>query len=177
MTDAQWSGSSTAYLGSGQGDAWGKEAADQGRTGSQRILKAGPTTSSREVAQRLGLPEGANVVERERLILLDGNPVELAISYWPAIWAEETALARPGKIRGGAVSLLADLGYTPGRVDEDVAARPPTGWESEALALTAGEWVLSMIRTIAAPEGRPYEVSVMVSPGRIGRLHYSMKVD
>lgn len=177
MTDAQWSGSSTPYLGSGQGDVWGEEAADQGRTGSQQILKAGPTTASREVAQRLGLPEGANVVERQRLILLDGQPVELAISYWPASWAAETALARPGKIRGGAVSLLAELGYTPGRVDEDVAARPPMGWESEALALTAGEWVLSMIRTIATPEGRPYEVSVMVSPGRIGRLHYSMKVD
>lgn len=177
MTDAQWSGSSTPYLGSGQGDAWGKEAAGQGRTGSQRILKAGPTTASREVTRRLGLPDGANVVERQRLILLDEKPVELAISYWPAAWAAETALARPGRIRGGAVSLLAELGYTPGRVDEDVAARPPAGRESEALALPAGEWVLCMIRTIAAPEGNPYEVSVMVSPGRIGRLHYSMKVD
>ncbi|MFD4547242.1 UTRA domain-containing protein [Streptomyces sp. NPDC058466] len=177
MTEAQWSGSSTPYLGSGQGDAWGKEAADQGRTGSQRILKAGPVAAYEAIAQRLGLPEGSPVVERQRLILLDGQPVELAISYWPANWAAETALAQPGRIRGGAVSLLAELGYTPGRVDEDVSTRPPTREEIQTLGLAAEEWILSMTRTITAPDGRPYEVSVMVSPGRIGRLHYSMKVD
>jgi DNA-binding GntR family transcriptional regulator len=177
VTEAQWSGSSTPYLGSGQGDAWGKEAADQGRTGSQRILKAGPIAASEEVAQQLGLPEGEAVVERQRLILLDGQPVELAISYWPASWAAETALAQPGRIRGGAVSLLAELGYTPGRVDEDVSTRPPTREEVQTLELAVEEWILSMARTITTPDGRPYEVSVMVSPGRIGRLHYSMKVD
>lgn len=177
MTDAQWSGSSTPYLGSGQGDAWGKEAADQGRIGSQRILKAGSVTASEGIAQRLGLTEGAAVTERQRLILLDDRPVELANSYWPANWAAGTALAQARRIRGGAVSLLADLGYTPGHVGEEIATRPPVEEEIQTLGLAPDEWVLTLTRTISTPGGHPYEVSVMVSPGRIGRLHYSMEVD
>ncbi|WP_381801094.1 GntR family transcriptional regulator [Streptomyces niveus] len=177
MTDVQWSGSSTPYLSGNQVDAWGKEAADRGRVGSQRILKAGPRPADDDVAMRLNLHTGAAVIERQRLILLDGEPVELANSYWPASWADATPLARPGKIPGGAVSLLSHLGYAPGGVDEEVATRPATDEEAEPLKLADGEWVLTLTRTIRTHDGRPYEVSVMVSPGRIGRLHYSMKVD
>jgi DNA-binding GntR family transcriptional regulator len=76
------------------------------------------------------------------------------------------------------VSLLADLGYRPASVDEQIRTRPPTEEEMRALELTdAHEWVLTLTRVIANDHGRPYEVSVMVNPGRIGRLHYSMKVD
>jgi DNA-binding GntR family transcriptional regulator len=112
------------------------------------------------------------------LILLDGQPIEVARSYWPVNVAADTPLAGTGRVRGGAVTLLAELGYKPGAVTEDVQTRPPTKEEAEALQLTDNsEWVLALTRTIATPDGRPYEVSVMVSPGRIGRLHYSMKVD
>ncbi|MFJ9101334.1 UTRA domain-containing protein [Streptomyces sp. NPDC102405] len=178
MTDARWTGASTPYIESNQGDAWGKEAAGQGRRGTQRILSAGPQPAPRDIAEALHVQPGTPVVARARLILLDGNPVEVAHSYWPTPIADGTPLARPGKIRGGAVTLLAELGYQPGTVSEVVQTRPPTKEEAEALQLTANtEWVLALTRTIASLDGRPYEVSVMVSPGRIGRLHYSMKVD
>ena len=178
MTDEHWSGSSTPYIESGHGDAWGKEAAAQGRSGTQRILQAEAVPAPQEVADRLGLPVGAPVIKRQRLILLDGRPIELAHSYWPADVADGTPLATTAKIRGGAVSLLADLGYRPGVVTEDVQTRPPTREEAEALQLTDNtDWALTLTRTITTPDGRPYEVSVMVSPGRVGRLHYSMKVD
>lgn len=76
------------------------------------------------------------------------------------------------------MTLLAELGCTPGTVDEDVQTRPATPEEAEALKLPdSSHWVLVLTRTISTPDGRPYEVSVMVSPGRVGRLHYSMKVD
>lgn len=178
MTDDHWTGSSTPYIESGQGDAWGKEAAGQGRKGTQRILKAEETVAPHNVAEALGLDPGATTVTRQRLILLDGRPIELANSYWPTDIAGDTPLAGTGKIRGGAVSLLADLGYRPGSVHEEVRSRPPTKEEAEALQLGDNrEWVLTLTRTIATADGNPYEVSVMVSPGRIGRLHYSMKVD
>lgn len=178
MTDEHWTGSSTPYIESGQGDAWGKEAAAQGRSGTQRILKAEEVPAPLEIANRLGLPTGTPVIKRQRLILLDEHPIELALSYWPVGIAAGTALAGTGKIRGGAVSLLAGLGYTPGAVDEDVQTRPPTREEAEVLQLADNtEWTLTLTRTIATPDGRPYEVSVMVSPGRIGRLHYSMKAN
>lgn len=178
MTDARWTGASTPYIESNQGDVWGKEAAEQGRTGTQRILDAGKQPAPRGIAEALGLQSGAPVVSRARLILLDGQPAEVAHSYWPASIADGTPLAHAEKIRGGAVSLLADLGYRPGLVSEVVQTRPPTKEEAKVLQLTDNsEWILVLTRTISSPDGHPYEVSVMVSPGRIGRLHYSMKVD
>ncbi|MEU9444635.1 UTRA domain-containing protein [Streptomyces sp. NPDC048304] len=178
MTDERWTGASTPYIESGQGDVWGKEAAGQGRTGTQRILKAEEVAPPQDIASALDLPSGEAAVMRQRLILLDGCPIELANSYWPAAIAAGTPLASTGKIRGGTVSLLAELGYRPGTVAEDVHTRPPTREEAEALQLTDNrEWVLVLTRTISTADGQPYEVSVMVSPGRIGRLHYSMKVD
>lgn len=178
MTENRWTGSSTPYIESGQGDAWGKEAAQQGRSGTQRILSAGLEPAPLAVAAALEQQPGTPLVARQRLILLDEQPVEVARSYWPADVAADTALARTGKIRGGAVALLAALGFEPGAVTEDVQTRPPTREEAEALQLADNsEWVLTLTRTITTPDGRPYEVSVMVSPGRVGRLHYSMEVD
>lgn len=178
MTQDRWIGSSTPYIESGKGDAWGKEAAARGRSGTQRILGARTQPAPRSVAEGLQVEPGTPVVARQRLILLDEQPIEFATSHWPADIAAETQLAATGKIRGGAVTLLAELGYSAGRVDEDVQTRPPTKEEAEALQLRDNtEWVLVLTRTISTPDGRPYEVSVMVSPGRIGRLHYSMEVD
>jgi DNA-binding GntR family transcriptional regulator len=178
VTQDRWVGSSTPYIESGKGDAWGSEASARGHKGTQHILGADTTSAPHPIAEALGIAAGSLVVSRKRLILLNEQPIEFAQSYWPADFAGGTALAKVGKIRGGAVSLLAELGYTPGTVDEDVQTRPPTKEETEALQLSdANEWVLTLTRTLATPDGRPYEVSVMVSPGRIGRLHYSMKVD
>lgn len=178
MTGARWTGSSTPYLGSEQGDAWRQEAAALGRFGTQRITWAGETEASEEVSAALDLPPGSSVIGRQRLILLDEQPIELAYSYWPTDLARDTDLAQPRKIRGGAVSLLADLGYQPASVDEQIRTRPPTAEEIRALVLSdPREWVLTLTRTITNDDGRPYEASIMVSPGRIGRLNYSMKVD
>jgi GntR family transcriptional regulator len=177
VTDAQWTGSSVPYLQSGQGDVWGKEAAAQGRTGTQRILRAEESPASREVADHLGLAAGTPIVTRQRLIELDGRPIELASSHWPASLATGSPLAQTGRIRGGTVSLLASMGYHPEVTQEYVTTRPPTREEAEALQLADNrEWILCLTRVITS-SGHPYEVSVMVSPGRIGRLHYSMKVD
>ncbi len=172
----EWTGTSTPYLGSGQGDVWKQEAAAQGRKGSQRIVFAGETPASAETAGALGVPVDTMVVARQRLILSDDEPVELAVSYWPLAVAGGTLLARPGKIRGGAVTFLAECGYTPTSVEEQVYTRPATAEERDVLHLEPSEWVLVLVRSISGDDGRPYEAAVNVSPGRVGRLNYSMKV-
>lgn len=176
MSDAQWTGASAPYIRPNQGDAWGKEAAAQGRTGTQRILFAGETDAPAEVAAALDLPAGHPVILRQRLILLDETPVEIASSYWPLPVAAGTALAATGKVKGGAPTLLADLGYEPRDVVENVSTRPATPTELEALAMAdASEWVLTLRRTIKDNSNQPYEVFVSVAPGHIGQLNYSMK--
>lgn len=176
MSDAQWTGASAPYIRPNQGDAWGKEAATQGRTGAQRILFAGETAAPAEVAATFGLRGGRPVILRQRLILLDGIPVEIASSYWPLSVAAGTALSAAGKVKGGAPTLLANLGYEPRDVVESVSTRPATTGELETLAMTdASEWVLTLRRTIKDDSDRPYEVFVSVAPGRIGQLNYSMK--
>jgi DNA-binding GntR family transcriptional regulator len=176
VSDAQWTGASAPYIRPNQGDAWGKEAATQGRAGTQRILFAGKTAAPAEVAAAFGLADGHPVILRQRLILLDDTPVEIASSYWPLSVAAGTALAAPGKVKGGAPTLLADLGYKPHDVAENVRTRPATPDELETLAMTdASEWVLTLRRTIKDDSDRPYEVFVSVAPGRIGQLNYSMK--
>lgn len=177
MSDAQWTGASAPYIRPNQGDAWGKEAASQGRAGAQRILFAGETAAPPEIAAALDLTGGQSVILRQRLILLDDTPVEIASSYWPLSVAAGTALATAGKVRGGAPTLLADLGYEPQGVTENVRTRPATPEELATLAMPdANEWVLTLRRTITDDSGRPYEVFVSVAPGHIGQLNYSMKV-
>ena len=177
MSTEGWTGSSTPYLEEGQGDVWRDEAATQGRKGSQRITWAGELEPPKAVMSALGLPPDSHAISRQRLILLDDQPVELANSYWPMEIAQNTDLAQPKKIRGGAVTLLAGLGHRPSSVDEVVHTRPPTDEERRTLQLADTEWVLVLTRTITGEDGRPYEAAVNVSPGRVGRLNYSMKVD
>jgi len=176
VTDAQWTGASAPYIRPNQGDAWGKEAASQGRVGTQRILFAGETPAPAEVASALGVGEGQPVILRRRLILLDDIPVEIADSYWPPTVAAHTALAAPGKVEGGAPTLLANLGYEPASITENVRTRPATPEELKSLAMEdPSEWVLTLRRTISDGSDQPYEVFVSVAPGRIGQLNYSMK--
>lgn len=177
MIKNQWTGSSVPYISPNGGDVWGKEAASQGRSGSQRILFAGEAPAPQAVAEAFGLAPEAPVVLRQRLILLDEIPVELADSYWPLNVAAGTALATPGKVKGGAPTLLAGLGYTAGSVQETVHTREATSVEREALKMTdPSEWVLALHRVITGDNGQPYEVFVSVAPGRFGQLNYSMKV-
>lgn len=84
------------------------------------------------------------------VIELDGEPCELTDTYYPAAIARGTAFARTGRIRGGAVALLAELGHIGARVREDVNARMPD--ESE----------------------RPVEAMVMVKAGHLYELRYEI---
>lgn len=175
MNSHKWTGSSTPYLAPGQG--WREEAAAQGSVGSQRVIEVSEGAPPKGVADLLRLSTEDSAVVRRRVIYLDGHPVELADSYWPADIARNTALAGLAKIPGGAVALLSEMGYAPGTVDEWVETRAPTAHECAALKMAAGEWALVLTRLIANDEEHPYEVTVMVTAGPARRLHYSTKVD
>jgi GntR family transcriptional regulator len=116
------------------------------------------------------------VIVRRRVVLLDEQPVELTDSYYPASIARDTALAEPRKISGGAITLLAALGYRPHHVREDISARAPSAQERQLLALEHGEWVLLLSRVVMADGKRPIEASIMTMTAQGRHLRYQLAV-
>ncbi|MGW0506182.1 UTRA domain-containing protein [Micromonospora sp. NPDC003241] len=180
MSEAGWLSVSMPYLrprSDQPGDAWAADAAQQGGVGTQRLLHVGEVVPAAEIAAALGVEEGTPAIVRRRLMLLDDQPVELTDSYYPVTIARDTALAEPRKIRGGAIRLLAELGYVPKQATEDVYTREPEASERQVLDLTDGEWVLGLTRVLSTHEGVPIEVSVMAMTPAGRRLRYQMSLD
>jgi DNA-binding GntR family transcriptional regulator len=171
MESDDWARQSDPYLVPSDGrpgDAWSRESAQQGRQGTQRLLEVAQTVPPARVAKALRIADGTPAVVRRRLMLLDDEPAQLADSWYPLGVAEGTALAEPRKIRGGAVTLLAELGYTPDAVREHWASRPATSEECLTLGLTAGAAVDELFRLLETADGVPYEVSFERWPVSIG---------
>lgn len=167
MSDDSWVSDSMPYLRPNTTkahDAWTDEAARRGHTGGQRTLEVATATPTEDIRKALQLAPGAEVVVRRRVILLDDAAVELTDSYYPAAIAAGTRLADPRKIPGGAVKLLAELGFVGEEHTEVVNAAASTAEEAELLGLTPGSPVLKLMRINATGEGVPYEAAIMTMP-------------
>lgn len=111
---------------------------------------------SQDIATRLG---GARkVLARRRRYLLDGRPVEFAVSYLPLDLARNTPIAEPNPGPGGIYARLEELGHRLDHFDEEIRARMPTPDEVKTLRLASGVPVFHLIRTAYDTEGRPVEV-------------------
>lgn len=174
----RWVADSAAYLvprEPGHGDAWQEETARHGRVGTSRIIHAGEVEPPAGVVEALQLGDRV-AVARRRIMFLDGRPVELADGYYPAAIARGTRLADRRKVPGGATTLLAQLGYRPSEVQEEVSIEVAAAEQCELLGLESGSTVLTLRRTIRTTEGVPFEHSVMrMVPGAV--LTYRTKVD
>jgi DNA-binding GntR family transcriptional regulator len=160
----------------GAADAWTEQAAARGSVGGQRLLYAGITVPPERIAAALGLEPTDAVVLRQRLVLLDEAPTELTNSYFPLNIAGGTALAEPRKIKGGAVTLLASLGYVGSKAEETVASRPPTAAEQQDLQIAESDWVLDVFRIVTGSTGKPIEVTTMTMPAAGRTLHYTVEI-
>ena len=180
MGSSEWVHVSAPYLKAreeGQRDAWSEETAARGRRGTQRIVRAGEVEAPSEVAELLGIAAGEPVVARRRMIYLDEEPTELTDTYYPVGIARGTRLAETAKIPGGAVTLLASLGFTGRRVREEVLARMPDEAEREALGLGKHDPVLQLTRVTLDADDKPFQVDVSVFPATTQRLRYEMRID
>lgn len=103
-------------------------------------------------------------------------PNELTDTYYPLAVAQGTALARTAKIRGGAVTLLAELGHIGVLVREDVTATMPDEEERRALETAPEEPVLRLTRVTLDRESHPIQVDRMVMPALRQRLRYEIEI-
>ena len=136
------------------------------------VTEARPTA---DAAKMLGLGDGEVAVMRHRLLLHDGEPVELSWSYYPVALAAGTPLARRLRIRGGAPRVLADIGWPQERFIDRISARQPTTAELEALDLPADVPVIRQLRTIYSGD-RPVEASVLVKGAHLYELSYEQAI-
>lgn len=160
----------------GAADAWSEEANRQSAKGSQALARTGKAVPPSPVAHAFGLKKDETAVVRGRIIYADESPVELADTYYPCEIAEGTALTEPQKIKGGAVTLLAELGHVADRIIEDVTARPASESEQQQLQLDDHEPVVVIERLSLDASGHPIQADVMVAPAKLRRLRYEMKV-
>jgi GntR family transcriptional regulator len=127
-----------------------------------------------EVAARLDLAGKGRTVIRSRRYLLDGRPVETAVSYVPADLAEGTPITEPNPGPGGIYARLEEAGHTLDRFTEEVSARMPTPEEARVLALPPGVPVFRLVRTAFDTDGRAVEVCDTVMASNAYLLAYDL---
>ncbi|EHM27367.1 korSA, regulatory protein [Streptomyces sp. W007] len=123
------------------------------------VLFIGPVEAPQEIAERLDIPAGTQVLARKRRYFRDGVPTEEATSYLP--WdvvkdIPEMFAENPGG--GGIYARLEDRGHTLSEFTETVRARLASKPEASALALSPGSPVIHLVRSAETKSGRVVEV-------------------
>lgn len=153
---------------------------EQGQSPEQRLLNVTTVPAAPEIALRLDIDEGAGVVLRQRIFLIDGHPVALCDSYYPADLARGTAIAEHRKIKGGVHALIEDVDGPIKRMIsrsiDEIAARMPTPSESDALHLTPGTPVARILRTVYDSEDHPVEVQDTVATADRHEFRYEVSM-
>jgi len=150
------------------------EAEQHGVTPQVDQLTVTEATAPPEVADRLKVSENSPVLVRNRRYLLDGRPVETAISYVPADLARGTPIADPNPGPGGIYARLEEQGNTLERFTEEVSARMPTPEEVRRLALPPGVPVFRLVRTAYDIDGRAVEVCDTIMAADAYVLNYEL---
>ncbi|MEW2469291.1 GntR family transcriptional regulator [Streptomyces sp. NPDC046994] len=135
------------------------ESAQSGATAKVSVLYIGPMEAPEEIAARLDVPAGTQVLARRRLYFRNGVPVETATSYLP--WdvvkdIPELFAENPGP--GGIYARLEADGHIFAEFVETLQARPAAKAEASELALSPGAPVVHLLRDAVTDTGRVVEV-------------------
>lgn len=136
-----------------------------------KVYEAAPPA---EIADKLKVVDGSDVVVRSRRYLLDGRPVETAVSYIPVDLARGTPITDPNPGPGGIYARLEEQGHTIERFNEEVTARMPTPEEAAALNLPSAVPVIHLVRTTFDIDGRAIEVCDTVMAADAYVLSYDL---
>ena len=143
------------------------QMSDQGHTSHQDILEVATVPASSEIAHRLGLKEGQDVLMRRLRFVVDDIPVQLVRVYYRPELSAGSNLELPVVIPDGLHAELRRLGVRITRFVEDfTGARLPNPEEERALQLPSGVPVTRNIRTAYAGD-QPIEVLDTISHGEV----------
>lgn len=148
-----------------------------GMRGQIRLAAVERQAADAELAHRLGIGEGDQVIVRSRHMLADGDPVQLFDAFYPLALFEGTELEAPELTSGGIHAAFQRLGRHPERAVEEVSARAPTPDESRLLRLGTGVPVLTVTRTTYDPAGQALEVTELVANADVNVFLYEGPLD
>jgi GntR family transcriptional regulator len=143
------------YRGEGEVGPFTAACQAQGIDGRMTVVAVDRLAASPEVAALLDLDEGAPVVRRVRHALIDGRPVQLQRSYFPAALVDGTPLAEPAFLEAGTFATLRAIGRPPATISEEVTAGLPT---SEEFAVVGTGPVLRVVRVTRDASGAVLEL-------------------
>lgn len=156
------------------------------RVASGRAYKRGEQTQTISlveappaVAAGLGVPEGAEVYARARLVKEGQQPTHTLTSYYRPEHVEGTRLVdpTPGPAgRGGGFRVLYDAGYEIDHMKERLFARVPAPDEVAQLQLPPGEPVVELHRTTYTADGTVVEFAIGVHAATRFAWEYDFKV-
>ncbi|WP_033226894.1 GntR family transcriptional regulator [Streptomyces virginiae] len=156
------------------------------RVASGRTYQRGEQTQSvslieapTPVVEAHGLPTGAQVYARARLVKEGEQPTHTLTSYYRPEHVEGTRIVdpTPGPAgRGGGFRVLYDAGYEIDHMKERIFARVPTADEVKLLKLPTGEPVVELHRTTYTADGTVVEFAIGVHAASRFAWEYEFKV-
>jgi GntR family transcriptional regulator len=125
-------------LGGGEGNAAFSEVRDRGREPSASVPKVTVHQATGNIAKRLRVPEGTQVICRRQVRFIDGTPWSLQTTYYPMELVTQGAskLLSAEHISEGTVTYLsATVGLTQVGYRDRILVRSPDETESRFFAL------------------------------------------
>lgn len=152
------------------------DAAQVGATPSVSTTVSTESLSD-DTAALLEMEPGSLVVQRDRVMRLNGQVAQLAVGRVPADIAAGTAIENENPGDGGIVQRLSDLGYRiTSHVERVLPGRHGSDEEVSTLHMPAGSLVTEITRVSYAGD-RPVLVETIVLPPQTIELLYEIATD
>jgi DNA-binding GntR family transcriptional regulator len=138
-----------------------------------------PERASVDVAQRLGISVGDDVMRTDYVSYANDEPMMIVHSYEPLSITRGTVIERAeeGRLMGaGVVPRFTEIGMRPTTVVERLRSRMPRPSEVEQLQLRPGTPVIIIVRTTLSGE-TPVETADLLLDGHRYELEYAINVD
>lgn len=138
-----------------------------------------PERASADIATRLRIPVGADVMRTDYVSRANDEPMMLVHSYEPLAITKGTDIERPeeGPYMGaGLIDRFTAIGKRPTTVVERLRARMPRPSETAQLQLRPGTPVMLIVRT-TYHEDTPLETADLLLDAHRFELEYALKVD
>jgi GntR family transcriptional regulator len=150
----------------------------QGRTPRVETRSVGIGPASADIADRLGLRPGSDVVHRVNWYFVDDEPVQFGITYIPVEIARDSPLFTERDLGEGSIyARFEELGWPVARIREEISARMPTPEEAGALSMPPGVPLIEVLHTSMDDWKRPFEVTRSMMRADLTGLDYDMPIE